>query len=123
MVEALVVDQSVQPGVEARAPLEAANRAVDLDEGVLYRIAGLLLVPEDAQGERVGAALVALHQDPEGLVIALLGPSDDLLFSRFCTRLLADPVFDRRRSSAQPFVFTVNRRAFGRANSPMDWAQ
>jgi hypothetical protein len=69
-----VDDDAVQPGAEARQPLEAADPRESGHEGVLHGVAGILLVPEDAPGDDQHSAAAGADARLKGIVVTGLHP-------------------------------------------------
>src|SRR5579863_10579510 len=72
----------MEPGGKARAPVEAVSRFIEPDERLLRHVARVGLVADDRAGKPVGARLMPLDQEVEGLGIALRNPPAQLLIGR-----------------------------------------
>jgi hypothetical protein len=68
---------SIQPGIEARGSLEVGKVFVDLDEGLLDDVVGVLRALEHTECDGVDPSMVALEQQLEGAAIARLRASHE----------------------------------------------
>src|SRR3989442_4981416 len=66
LVDALVGEDSGGPRERVGAGAIAPAREVDLHEGLLHRVEGVLVVAEVAEGQAVQSPLVALDEGLEG---------------------------------------------------------
>src|SRR5688572_17069551 len=81
-IDGEVRDDSVEPGEEARGPLEGLEAAVDAKEGFLDDLARVVFVPDEPHGDREGTALMPLDETAEGVgtTCAGLGDEDTIFF-------------------------------------------
>src|SRR5260370_21933769 len=87
--EADVDDNAVQPGPQARVPLEALQGAERREEGVLHGVGAVLLGPEESTGHGQQAPAVLADQRLAGPLVA----SPDTLAQRDVVRGPPLPVF------------------------------
>ena len=76
-VHGAVGNDAVQPGREVGAGLEPAELAVRPEKAFLHDILCILLVARHPECELKRTPAVPLHQDAEGLAVALLSAGQD----------------------------------------------
>lgn len=81
MVDGEVHHDAVEPGVEARSPLEILDVPMNLDEGFLDDVPGILFVLHDPKRHRKSPPVVPVVEFPERCPVALLGTPDELSVS------------------------------------------
>src|SRR5277367_3580735 len=107
MVDAQVDQDPVEPGREARAPVEAAGRFVEPDKGVLRDVARVGFVAENGRREPVGASLMAVDHELKCVRIA----GGDSLAKFFIRRLHRVSEAPRSFKKGQPRTdATTSRR-------------
>src|SRR5262245_22861947 len=111
--QAGVDHDAVQPGREARAPLEATDAAEGLQEGVLERVARVLLRAQHAARDREQAPAVGAHELGEGRVLTGAQPRQQRLLVRRVRRAavrLAHAHFNSTASRSEPAGWKVSGR-------------
>ena len=69
-----IFDDPDHPKYDRAACELIKDDSVDAEEGVLNDVARVLLVADQPERDREGAALMALHERPEGRVVSTLCP-------------------------------------------------
>jgi len=83
-VDREVGDDAVQPSEERRSAVKRIEPAVDAQKCLLDDLTGILLITQEAKGDREGAPLVTLHQLLKCEFVAFLGAFDeDTILLRF----------------------------------------
>src|SRR2546428_9849835 len=77
---------AMEPGGEAAAGLEASNGAKDRDEGVLQRVARLIVVAQEAPRQAQQSGRVVADELLKGVGLARAKPRDESGFARVTER-------------------------------------
>src|SRR5262249_29013701 len=73
IVETQIDQNTVEPSIKTRAPVETVQVAEGLQKCILRKILGLLAVAREIEGDSIRFFFVPLDQDFERLPFALLG--------------------------------------------------
>jgi hypothetical protein len=83
MIHAEIDSNPINPGIESSRSPESFNGMISPDETLLSQVLGLIHIMHKAIGHHKDPLLIALHQDPKGLQIALLRKPDQLFVAKF----------------------------------------